>query len=208
MVKGIGGGMTLDEIAIKYNCDKSSLHHDYCRIYEMYLEKYRNEPISFLELGYGGYDDPNNGGESARMWREYFRMAEITVVDLYWKDNVPNGVGFIHTSQDESTLSLLPKQNIILDDASHINYLTIASFRLLWDRLISGGLYIIEDLHSSYDTYYPDANPNPNEGNTAMNFLKRLTDELNADYLADEHKLGYEVDFIHFYKNLVIIGKK
>lgn len=200
--------MTLDALAIKHNCDKSSKHHDYCSIYEKYLSEHRYKECNVLELGYGGYNDPNAGGESARMWREYFKKAELTVVDLHWKDNTPDNVTFVCCSQDNPALASIAKQYIIIDDASHINSLTIASFKLLWSRLHRGGLYIIEDLHSSYDPYYPDATPNPNEGNTAMNFLKRLTDELNAHALGEEYRLGYDVEFVHFFKDLCIIKKK
>lgn len=201
---------TLNELASKHGCDKSNLHHGYCDIYEKYISQFKNEKIEFLELGYGGYDDPGKGGESAKMWREYFTNANITIVELYSKQNVPEGIKLVEGSQSEySTYEGLPDFDIILDDASHINSHTIASFKILWPKLTSGGLYIIEDLHSSYHyPYYPDANPNPDKGDTAMNFLKRLTDDINSDNLIEKYRLGYGIEFIHFYKDTVVIKKK
>ena len=39
---------------------------------------------------------------------------------------------------------------MILDDASHINELTLRSFEMLFDHLKLGGFYIIEDTHCTY----------------------------------------------------------
>jgi hypothetical protein len=38
----------------------------------------------------------------------------------------------------------------VVDDGSHINELTLKSFDILWPKVRSGGLYIIEDLETSY----------------------------------------------------------
>lgn len=40
-----------------------------------------------------------------------------------------------------------------------------------------------------------------------MNFLKRLTDELNAEHLGD-YRFGYDVEFVNFFNDLCIIRKK
>lgn len=200
--------MRLDEIAIKHGCDKSSKHHDYCKVYERYLEVWRDDEINLLELGYGGYEYPDKGGESARMWREYFTAASITVTDIHDKHNIPSGVCFIQTPQDTNseTLEYSP-YDVIIDDASHYNGLTIEAFKQHWSLLKPGGLYFIEDIHSSYDPYYHDSNPNPDCGDTIMNFLKRLADELNSDFIQPQYHLGYRIGFIHFYREFCVIMK-
>lgn len=201
---------SLDQLALIHNCDKSSGHHDYCRIYEKYLEEHRNSPINFLEIGYGGYTSPNQGGESARMWLEYFTKASINIVELHKKINVPERINLLYGSQDHpDTFESLNNLDLVIDDGSHVSRLTISSFEIVWPKLNTGGLYIIEDLHSSYTfPYYLDANPNPNEGRTIMNYLKRLADEVNADFLDEKYKFGLGIEYIHFYKDLVIIKKK
>ncbi len=208
---------TLDELAIKYGTDKSSLHHNYTPLYEKYFGELRYKSINFLELGWGGYEDPNAGGESARMWREYFSKASITVLDIHEKNNNIKGVNFLQGNQ-ESTLiakALLEehgKFDIIIDDASHISSLTIQSFHNFFNTLAIGGMYVIEDLHSSYDPAYygiEEADDDPNTFiQTTMNFLKSLTDEVNKDFLIEEYRIGFDIEYIHFYKDICFIKKK
>lgn len=196
----------LNDIALKHGCDKSSKHHDYCKVYERYFDRLRNEPVNLLEIGYGGYDDPNAGGESARMWSEYLPNAQIVITDIHHKDNVPEGVIFhVH---DANVPMGYPKPyfDIIIDDGSHLNNDIITAFKNLWDHLKPGGIYAIEDLHSSYDRYYKDSHHMPGQGNTAMRFLQRLTDEINKDF--HNYPLGYDIEFIHFYRELCLLKKR
>ena len=56
--------MTLDEIAIKYNTDKSSHFHNYCEKYNMYFSPKRNDELKILELGI-------QNGYSLKTWKEW-----------------------------------------------------------------------------------------------------------------------------------------
>lgn len=209
--------MTLDELAILYGTDKSSQHHNYTPLYEKYFEELRENPVHLLELGWGGYEYPDVGGESAGMWRDYFPNATITVLDIHEKNNRIKGVNFVQGNQESALVAkgLLEKYGkfeIIIDDASHISSLTIQSFRNLFHTLVSGGIYVIEDLHSSYDpSYYggDEADDDPNTFiQTTMSFLKSLTDEVNKDFLIEEYRIGFDIEFIHFYKDICFIKKK
>lgn len=219
--------MTLDEIAIKYGTDKSTKAHGYTRVYEQFFEKRRNNRLTLLELGFGGHEDPSAGGASAQMWRDYFRKGEIVVVDNEKKilTDAHKGIKFRQGSQDdEDFLDSLHDEfagfDIIIDDASHLSSLTIRSFELLWPKLVSGGIYVVEDTHMAYhDWYYgkEEANPDPDAPTskgtpTAMQFLRRLADE--ANYRSDgelypaEYNKGYEVASVHFYYNLCVVVKR
>jgi cephalosporin hydroxylase len=218
--------MTLDEIAIKHGCDKSSLKHDYCRIYEQYFSKMH--PVHLLEIGYGGYDDPDKGGESALMWLEWMgyhhanedkykllRGDTITITDIHHKNNVPEGVLFLQTDVTNPECFNkhyynTPHYDIIIDDGSHMNADIIAAFKNLWPVLNPGGLYCVEDLHSSYSDYYPDSKPEPNGEGTAMQFFTYLSHSPNIPFIDPVYHIGlYKgIEFIHFYKDLIIIKKK
>ena len=68
---------TLNQLGIKYGCDKSDIHHTfkgqtYLDVYETYFEKFKNSPIKFLELGV-------RQGQSISMWRDYFENAKVIV---------------------------------------------------------------------------------------------------------------------------------
>ena len=44
--------------------------------------------------------------------------------------------------------------DIIIDDGSHIVYDQVISFKSLFNKLNPGGIYVIEDLHTSYSKYF------------------------------------------------------
>lgn len=215
--------MTLDEIAIKHGCDKSSLKHDYCRIYEQYIGQFEpywtqeiikdNLYLNLLEIGYGGYDNPNAGGESGRMWLEAYPKFSITITDIHSKNNVPEGVKFVQLDLTKEAMNddNCGRFDIIIDDGSHINADIIAAFKNLWPVLNPGGLYCVEDVHSSYDPYYADSAPMPNGDDTAMKFFTEMAHCVNYDFIQPIIREGFEmmpdIEFVHFYRDLIIIKK-
>lgn len=202
----------LDQIGRMHGCDKSSLHHGYCDIYSSYFKWPLPPNFRMLEIGYGGYEDPNAGGESARMWKEWEPGLDLTVVDIHQKANIPEGVKFIQGSQTDvrTYLGLFPF-DVIIDDGSHMNGDIIETFGILWELLNPGGLYIVEDMHSSYDAYYPDscAIPVPVSTftGTAMEYFTHLAHQVNKSFFDGRYHKPYNIEFIHFYKDLVIIKK-
>lgn len=208
-----GAAVKLDDLALKYGTDKSSKDHDYCPYYEQYLMGWRDVPITLLELGVWQ-------GASLRMWREYFSNATILGVDHHDRDlNIPGVSTFLVKQDDKEQLDLLAAIygdfDVVIDDCSHISSLTISSFCLLWPHLRSGGIYVIEDLQTSYDVknYGEDeavANPNSHlmeRSYTAMGFCKRLADEVNRGLYKESYRLGYDVASVQFFPNICFIRK-
>lgn len=80
--------MTVDELAIKYNTDKSSLDHQYTKHYQTYFDKYVKNPKKILELGIYTTKIDQNGptvnesGASIKTWSEYFPDATIYGLDI------------------------------------------------------------------------------------------------------------------------------
>lgn len=217
---------TLDELAIEHGTDKSTLSHGYTRWYETYFEPIRQEPITLLELGWGGHDDPTAGGQSAATWRAYFPHATIVVVDIAAKTVARPGVHFHQGSQaDPAFLTDLHERygdfDIVIDDASHLSSLTIRSWQLLYPRLAPGGIYVVEDTHMAYHDFYygtSEANRDPDvprsDGQpTMMQYFRRLADEVNCSGRTDwelyppRYSLGYRLDWIHFYYNILFTRK-
>jgi len=146
---------TLHQMGLKHRTDKCDEYHvhlreSYLDIHEKYYEELRGSPINFLELGI-------KRGCSLRLWKEYFPEASIHGVDV--NPNCQFDDDRIHThqaSQDDSEFLLNLSEtvggfDIILDDASHINSLTIKSFDILYDKCLrNDGVYIMEDLGNSY----------------------------------------------------------
>jgi hypothetical protein len=206
--------MTLNELAVKYGTDKGPEDHMYTDRYSLYLEQYRDIEFNLLEIGV--FD-----GASVKMWKEYFPKANIVALDIdprckqYEEDRIDIHIG------DQTDVKFLQDVfnkyghfEVILDDGGHSWKQQIISFETLFPLLTPGGLYFVEDMHTSYvsrsvwDDYYI----------TGMNYFKNLTDSINLNGKSfcgykeiNNQPLDYyekNVDYIHFYKSVLAISKK
>lgn len=151
---------TLDELAIKHSTDKGSTSifvstHGYAPIYEAYLSKWRDLEIRLLEVGVCMEFTP--GGQSVRMWYEYFQKAEIYTFDIVnmkgLEEELGNRVRFYQgdqsSRQDFKTMysEFGSKEfDFILEDGSHEHEHQIISLGALFPYVKSGGYYILEDI--------------------------------------------------------------
>lgn len=207
----------LDKLGIKHGTDKSSHHHNYLHIYESYLSPYRDKNISLIECGVGGYQYPDRGGESLRMWYEYFHNGKIIGIDLYDKKNIINArTEFWQGSQTDSHLlkTIIEREKnafirVFIDDASHVSELTIETFKIVFTLLSKGDLYIVEDVHTSYWKKYFDGNPEPGQGTTTMNYFTNLCHQLNHEALLPEYRNEFAplLEWVHFYKEVIVIKR-
>ena len=203
--------LVLDDLALKYGTDKGSTDHNYCPHYEQYFGRHRDEPLTLLELGV-------YKGASMQMWRDYFPNATIVGLDRN-PTAVTNCFTYVGDQADSDTIEKMAKFHgpfdIIIDDASHISSKTIASFDRLYQHLAPGGVYVIEDLQTSYDeknygTSEALANPNlhlAEKTYTAMGLCKRLADEVNGSLFNQNFRLGYDLSSVQFFPNIVFITK-
>ncbi len=192
--------------------------HNFIPIYDNYFHNLRKKSLNILEIGIGGYEDPNQGGESLLMWAEYFNKSKITGADLFEKHiKLPKRVQTIRLDQSNpEELDRLGNSiggfDIIIDDGSHISSHVILTFQTLWKYLNNNGLYIIEDTQTSYWTKLGGYD-NPNE-NRATTFFSNLTDGINYKEFLGDYKptiFEKEIEFIHFYHNIItnkLIEKK
>jgi hypothetical protein len=186
---------------------------DFSDIYEPFFNTFRWEKIKLLEIGIGGYDIPKEGGNSLRMWRDYFENAEIFGIDIFDKSDLESDRIKIFQGSQSDTLFLEQVFNvtsmldIVIDDGSHVSSDVITSFKYFFPRINENGIYVIEDLGTSY---WPEFGGGFQE-DTSMNFLKRLTDCLNhKEFQIQNYEPNYfdeNIKSIHFFRNAVIIIK-
>lgn len=207
-------GFNLKILARIYKSDKWGAHY-YAKHYQDHFRKFKFKKIKLLEIGVGGYENPDIGGNSLRMWKRYFPFGRIYALDLYDKKNFEeHRIKIFRGSQtDEHVLSELTEAtgelDIIIDDGSHINSHVIKTFAALFPKLKQGGIYVIEDTQTSY---WPDyGGSHQAEQATIMNYFKHLTDGLNHEEFMIA---GYEPSYfdrnivsMHFYHNLIMIYK-
>lgn len=131
--------------------------------------------IKFMEIGLGchwrekGIKGGNPGG-SAMGWRALFNeLAPVLDLELHlleydaecitkWHKTNPDVASMIHTgdASDEADLARVVQEtgsmndfDVIIDDASHINWHMIKTFEVMIEQIQLGGLFFVEDIWSS-----------------------------------------------------------
>lgn len=207
--------MTLDELALKHGTDKASNHHNYTPIYEKYLGHMRESTLVVLEVGVGGDDNPDRGGQSLRMWRDYFPNSRIVGIDLHHK-RLPLGekIMVYKASQDDekalqNIVNRVGPPDVIIDDASHHNVLTPRTFEILFPLLKPGGMYFVEDVHTTYWREHFAGNANPLAQETIMGYFQQLTHQLNNEGLPAHYRNEFyeTIEYINFHPQLILIKK-
>jgi len=146
---------------------------NYFFAFDWHFERRQNEPLNLLEIGI------QNGG-SLFAWQQYFPQAKITGIDIdesCRKFEEGNIKVFVGDQADVKFLESVNKEtgpyDIIIDDGGHTMNQQITSFKTLFPLLKDGGVYVIEDLHTSYWPAFFDSSEN------TVKMLKGLIDKLH-----------------------------
>jgi Methyltransferase domain len=207
--------VSLRQIALEQGTDKEG-PHSYTDAYERHLGHLRRRPITLLEIGIGGYSDPSQGGASLRMWKEYFPLGKIIGLDIADKTSLAEDrITILQGNQaDRAFLERIADEHgpfdVVIDDGSHRCRHVIASFEALFPRLADDGIYVIEDLQTSYWETYGGSSGTDRSG-TSMAYLQSLVDGLNfAEFDIPGYQPTYTdrwVKAVTFYHNLAFIQR-
>ena len=159
--------------------------------------------------------------------KHYFPNSKIVGLDINpkCKDHEEENIEVIIGSQiDTNILAQLKQKNfdLIIDDGSHHNNHVYKTFNELFKSLNNTniGLYVIEDIHTSYWKYYGGGFKNKN---ATIEKFKNIIDLQHAWCIRDPitchippypgmqiSKTYYEewVHFIQFYENIIVLKKK
>lgn len=142
-----------DLLDIYVNGSEQLVHkwHHYLPIYDRYFSRWRGSNVRFLEIGV-------SKGGSLSMWRQYFGDdAIIYGIDIDESCAAYDGLdGAVRIgSQDDPqflkrVVDEMGGVDLVLDDGSHVMKHIRASAEVLMPLLETDGLYMIEDLHTSY----------------------------------------------------------
>ena len=188
--------------------------------YACHLGSRRLKRNLVFEIGVGGFEDPCLGGESLRMWRDYFIRSRIVGIDIIEKhcDHLGRRVDLVRADQsDESQLAGLVERygrpDVVIDDGSHIGDHIIISFRTLFPLLRAGGIYVIEDLNTSFIPDFGGSIP-PGErtGVGLVRSLAESTQSLDASFpgfwKTEPPPAAFgEVGAVHVYPGIVFVEK-
>jgi hypothetical protein len=186
-------------------------HTHYFDIYDRYFAKYRNTDVCFLEIGI------YNGG-SLQMWKNYFGpKAKIFGVDINPEcKKLEESQIEIHIGDQadknflEQLTRKIPRPNVVLDDGGHFMDQQINTFEVLYPFVLSDGIYMCEDMHTSYWGNYGGGFK---ASATFAEYSKYFVDYLHAKH-SSKLQQSKVLDFarstfgLHFYESILVIEKR
>ena len=177
----------------------------YFPIYERYLSKFRNQSVVVWEIGVFK-------GGSAQMLRRYLGpFAQIIGIDInpecrkYADNQTEICIG------DQSDIvflqSLIDKYgvpDVVIDDGSHVMNHIIKTFEFLYDKVSKNGIYLVEDLHTSYWDEYEGG---LRRKGTFIEYCKDKIDALNARYNDLDNYFAKTTFSMSFFDSVVVFEK-
>ena len=168
---------SLSELANFYQIDKGTKNTEdlpwineypnnpcfhYTKTYEKYLDSYKLDNVSLLEIGVCDKRFPYG---SIKMWMGHFKNVDFYGMDNFWGHDLEsklkdidylnsNGINFIYADQssfqdwDELNKLCASKFNFIIEDGSHWpNHMMISLWKSI-GLIKSGGYYFMEDIQN------------------------------------------------------------
>lgn len=192
----------------EHNAIHKWLH--YFDIYESYFQRFKNKEVVILEIGV--YQ-----GGSLQMWKEYFgKNAKIYGIDInpLCKRFETESIHVFIGSQDDRDFlknikEQIPKIDILIDDGGHEMHQQKITFEELFDHINEEGIYVCEDLHTSYWNGFGGGYKNPM---SFIEYSKSLIDYINAWHSPDKklqiNNLTKSIYSLHFYNSILVIEKR
>jgi len=182
----------------------------YFEIYDSHFKRFRGKEIVLVEIGVF------NGG-SLQMWRDYFGdTAKIYGIDIdsrvssMEEENIKIIIG---SQADRQFLRRLKKElppiDILIDDGGHKMIQQIVTFEELFEKVKPDGVYLCEDLLTSYQLLYGGGY---RRMGTFIEHSKNLIDKLNA-YSSEQDslrpdKLTKSIHSLHYYDSMLVVEKR
>lgn len=149
---------SLTQLCDTFLTDKCPGKHGFIEIYEPIFTPMRTDSIRFFEIGI-------LNGLSHLMWHEFFPNADVFGIDLrdYSKESEGSGImTFVADQADRDDLASFVDASggqfdVILDDGGHAMDHQQISLGYLFQHIKPGGMFIIEDVHTSLPYFYPDS---------------------------------------------------
>ncbi len=151
------------------------------------------------------------------MWKHYFgKKARIIGVDINKeckKLEEKQIEIYIGDQEDPVFLKKLRKIagpiDILIEDGGHTMGQQITTFEEMFPAIIDGGIYLVEDLHTSYWKEYGGAYK---KNGSFIEYAKRLVDHMNAYHSRDKNKhpvTNYtrSIKAMHIYDSIIVFDK-
>jgi len=182
----------------------------YFDVYDRHFSKFRGTDVHIVEFGVFQ-------GGSLQMWKDYFGpKAKIYGVDInpHCKQLEEDQVKiFIGDQADKKFLrsiaEAIPRIDILLDDGGHTMKQQINTFEVLFPIIDKNGVYLCEDIHTSYWRRYGGGYK---KRGTFIEYSKNFIDYLHAWHSKQPRRLSVSdftrsVTSLHYYDSILVIEK-
>lgn len=182
----------------------------YLDVYERHLAQYRGRAITMLEIGV-------QSGGSLRMWRDYFgpaaRVVGVDIDPRCARLEDPDTTVVIGDQEDPRFMASLAERfgpfDVVIDDGGHTMTQQARTLEVLWPAIRTGGVLIVEDLHTSY---WPDFGGGVGQPDTFIERLKRMVDSMHARHSREPDALSEDiftstVRGMHVYDSIVVLER-
>jgi hypothetical protein len=206
-------GTQLLDIIQYYSTDKHHEHNFFNLVYNELFKDIYLDVKTFIEIGV-------SDGESIKLWRDYFVNSEI----IGFENNLPYSFERLgDTSRERMTFIDGDQSNeedlikfsetysnvdVILDDGSHKMRDQQITLSKLFKMLKSDGIYILEDLHTSFEAVMPEKSWcgwGDSSKTITLNMLQlfKETGKIESDYMTqdDMDYLSENIKSVEIYKN-------
>lgn len=183
----------------------------YFEVYDRHFSRWRGRPVNVLEFGV-------SQGGSLEMWRDYFGpQARLFGVDINPECRRFEGEGvriFIGDQGDRAFLRSLaeelPTIDILIDDGGHTMTQQIATFEELFGTMAPDGVYLCEDVHTSYWRRWGGG---VRRRGSFIEYAKGWVDDLHAWHSKEPRKLAVgeftrSAHSVHFYDSIVVVERR
>lgn len=198
------------------NFETDKYSHGFIQVYEPYFNELKNVN-NILEIGV-------YFGESLKYFSNFFQGANVHGIDIFDKTEYETEKikTYIVNQEDRNQINLFLKNTdrkfeIILDDGGHTMKQQQTSFGMFFSAVTSGGLYILEDLHTSRMEHFNCIHETDLITTLDMLFNLKYTGNLISNHITQEEKAYIENNIesitiwsssIHFNQSVTSIIKK
>jgi hypothetical protein len=190
-------------------------HHGYQRVYPWFFGHFVSKEIDLLEIGI-------DKTKSLKLWKDYFPKVRLYGIDKDEKQFSDDDVRLFRVDQSEPDelrkfrATVGTEFDIIVDDGSHVPAHQLLTLNELWVLLRPGGIYVIEDIETSYwgkSEIYGYQFDSSKE--SIITFAIQLINDINSEFRPTgsmkeqiNSPLVNDVELVTFAHNCVVMVKK
>lgn len=194
----------LIELSETFGTDKRPSMHNFIDLYDRYLTPLQDSVHRVFEIGIFN-------GASHKMWKCFFDSAEVYGIDIKpkpWVEKLGIHTYIANQANREDLQRFVDSSggnfDVIIDDGGHFMNHQQVSLGFLFEHLKPGGIFIIEDVHTSIPEFYEGYGVDSTESNTTLKVILDYltTEKIESVFMLEEEEryLEQNIEYIELHK--------